>query len=413
MANAVGRRAFPLTLCLGVLLAAPIALGPQRHAAAAKPAAPEQLKPRHALKPLEGYYDEGFSIEPGGGRLAVVRTDASTFSKLEIIDLATGQISSSLDLGASDQAVDSIELLPNGGGTLLTLRELLTDRLSVALLDPSGRVTAKTPQAAAFARAELADGKGGSEAIVVGMDNKGVARFGVGGETTYTISAFRLAGLAPIGKPRVYKVGPEGLIKGMDIKFIAFHDGYAKILGQRAGGYDKKKDFRRPARMVVLDALTGKVASESEIEDVYAWALATKLRGERANRTVFSQLNQEQNGFDVIDGMGHKQPLPLAVPFRLYDHRTLQDQEGPEKSAYFVSVNIDPVNPDAVARKKADLPMLDLYAVDVAKRNASHRARILLPRPVSWKAGHGKLVVLKRFKSFARGGDALDVYDIN
>ncbi|HET6284304.1 MAG TPA: hypothetical protein VFH73_25330, partial [Polyangia bacterium] len=59
-----------------------------------------------------------------------------------------------------------------------------------------------------------------------------------------------------------------------------------------------------------------------------------------------------------------------------------------------------------------DLPMLDLYAVDVAKGSSSHRLRIMLPRPVTWKAGYGKLVVLKRFKSFTRGGDALDVYDI-
>jgi hypothetical protein len=164
--------------------------------------------------------------------------------------------------------------------------------------------------------------------------------------------------------------------------------------------------------MVVMDALTGKVASESEIEDVYAWALASKLRGERPNHTTFAQLNQEQNGFDVVDALGRKQPLPLAVPFRLYDHRTLHDQEGPEKGAYYVSIAIDPVNPDAVARKKADLPMLDLYTVDVARRTSAHRARIMLPRPVTWKAGYGKLVVLKRFKSFARGGDALDVYDL-
>ncbi|HET6283904.1 MAG TPA: hypothetical protein VFH73_23315 [Polyangia bacterium] len=383
--------------CLGLLF------GILPAAMAAKAAAPEVHKPLHALKPVEGYYDEGFSLEPGGGRLVVIRTDGATFSKLEIIDLKTGQLAGSADLGQSDQRVDAAELLANGAGTLLTIRDLTTDRLSAALLDATGRVTAKTPSATAFGR---------SESLVVAMDKKGVARFGTGSEVTYTISAFRLPGLAPVGKPHVFKVGPEGDIKGTDIKFISFHDGYAKILGQRAGSYDKQKDFRRPSRMVVLDALTGKVASENEIEDVYAWALASKLRGEKVNRTTFVQLNQEQNGFDVVDSLGRKQPLSLAVPFRLYDHRTLNDQEGPEKGAYYVAVAIDPVNPDAVARQKADLPMLDLYAVDVAKRSSTHRTRILLPRAVTWKAGYGKLVVLKRFKSFARGGDALDVYDI-
>jgi hypothetical protein len=31
---------------------------------------------------------------------------------------------------------------------------------------------------------------------------------------------------------------------------------------------------------------------------------------------------------------------------------------------------------------------------------------------VSWSTGGDRLVVLRRFKSFARGGDRIDVYDL-
>jgi hypothetical protein len=153
-------------------------------AVAGKSAAPEAQKPLHALKPLEGYYDEGFTIEPGGARLALIRTDGATFSKLEIIDLKTGQVADSTDLGQSDRSVEAAELLPNGAGTLLTIRDLSADRLSATVVDAAGRAGAKTQPAVAFGRSELADGKGGSESVVIAMDKKGVARFGIGGEVT-------------------------------------------------------------------------------------------------------------------------------------------------------------------------------------------------------------------------------------
>jgi len=104
--------------------------------------------------------------------------------------------------------------------------------------------------------------------------------------------------------------------------------------------------------------------------------------------------------------------VALAVPFRLYDATTLKDQEGPEKSTVYVSIAVDPVNPDAIARKKTDMPALDLYGVDLDSRKTRHRVRFLMARPVLWKAGAGKLIVLKRFKSFPRGGDELDIYDL-
>jgi hypothetical protein len=154
------------------------------------------------------------------------------------------------------------------------------------------------------------------------------------------------------------------------------------------------------------------VASEREIEDVYAWTRATALLDHQPNRTALAQLTTDHDGVQVIDPSGKITPVTLAVPFRLYDNTSLKDQEGPEPATLYVSLAIDPVNPDAIARQKTDTPALDLYAVDLNNHKARHRARILLTRPVLWKAGNGKLVVLKRFKSFPRGGDELDIYDL-
>jgi hypothetical protein len=380
----------------------------------ARVAGPPMQTPARTLHPTEGYYDDSFSLDASGKHLAVIRTDSASFSKLELFDLSSAgsQPENTIDLGKSDQVPESIELLPDGKSILLVVRDTITDKLWASVIDQAGRPVAKTPLQAAFGRAEISNGKGGAEPALVGLEKRTGGPAVLGGDTDYSVAAFRLANLSPIGKPHSYRVGATKDLKGTDISVVGFYDGFTRILGQRAGTYDKKQDFRRPSRMVVFDTLAGKVASESEIEDVYAWTRTAKLRAEQPNRTAFTQVNQEHDGLEIIDPKGNKVPVALAVPFRLYDTATLKDQEGPEKSTVYLSIAVDPVNPDAIARQKTDMPSLDLYAVDLDSRKARHRVRFLMARPVLWKAGAGKLIVLKRFKSFPRGGDELDVYDL-
>jgi hypothetical protein len=117
-------------------------------------------------------------------------------------------------------------------------------------------------------------------------------------------------------------------------------------------------------------------------------------------------------GIELVDAAGRLTPIPLAVPFRLYDRSTLKDQEGPAPGVLTFGIEVDPVNADAVARQKADRRALDVYGLAVG-RAAGLRARVALgTQPVVWAAAGDRVVVLSRFKSFARGGDRIDVYDL-
>ena len=62
-------------------------------AAAAAAKSPKPLEPRHTLKPPagEGYFDDVFAIDAEGKRLAAIRTDGATFSKLELYDVSHRQ----------------------------------------------------------------------------------------------------------------------------------------------------------------------------------------------------------------------------------------------------------------------------------------------------------------------------------
>jgi hypothetical protein len=389
---------------IGVVLAL-VSLAPSTAFAKNGPTAPKPLEPLHALKPPEGYFDEAFALEPGGARLYLVRTDGATFAKLEIVDLATGKTTSSFDLPKGQPGIERLEPLPDGKGVVVISREGTPEAplLAATVIDGAGKAGAKVGPALAFGRPNTPP-----QDILLAFDRKLGAH---AGDVTYTITPHRLDTLAPLGKPRAFKtVGGE--LKTPPFRILDFVDGYARAVGERPRAYDKKSDVRQPTRMAMLDTLTGKITQETEIGDVLAWAQAGKLRARHPGHAVFAELNPDESGVDVVDALGKKQPTPLAVPFGLYDSKSLTDQEGPEAGAFYFGIAVDPVKAEAIKRQKADLPMLDVYGAKAPEESPVMRARIFMPRNVAWRAGYGKLVVLKRFKSFTRGGDELDVYKL-
>jgi hypothetical protein len=382
-----------------LVITAAVGLAP---ALAAAKAAPKPLEPEHALKPPEGYFDEAFALEPGGARLWLVRTDGATFAKLEVVDLATGKTSASFDLPRGQTAVERLEPVGEGKGVVVIAREGTPEAplLTATLIDAAGKAGAKVGPAHAFGRPN------GQPDLILAFDRKAGSHEN---DVTYTITPYKLETLAPQGKPRLYKA-VAGELKTPPFRVLDFVDGYARAVGERPRAYVKKDDVREPPRMATLDTLTGKIGQEEAIADVMAWAQASKLRARHPGHAVFAELNPDDSGVDVVDAMGKKQPVELAVPFGLYDGKSLTDQEGPEPGAFYFGIAVDPLNADAIKRQKADLPMLDVYGARTGTESPSLRGRIFIPRNVTWRAGYGKLVVLKRFKSFTRGGDELDVY---
>lgn len=375
---------------------------------------PKPLEPVASIKPQggEGYFDEVFGLDDAGKNLAVVRTDGATFAKIEIYDLTAKppKLTGSFDPPNKNLIVTRIELLPPGKGMVLVGREKPDDSapLTAFLVDAAGKVTAKAGPATAFERPpEDGTARAG---LLVAFDRK---MSGHGAEATYAVTPYTLGTLAPSGKPRVYRTDVTGEIKGSPgVRLISFYDGYTRILGERLGAYDKVSDMRQPPKRAVIDALTGKTTAETQITDPIGWAVTGQLRRDHPGQSLFVDLNQDGSGVDVIDAMGKKVPAALSVPFRLYDPKTLHYEEGPAPGHLTFGIAVDPLNPDAVRRKKAAMPMLDLYAADTTDGAVKVRGRVFTPRPVTYRVRAETLVLLKRFKSFARGGDELQVFEL-
>jgi len=377
---------------------------------------PKPIEPAQTLKPKgmtggpEGYFDDVFGLDRAGKMLAVIRTDGASFAKLEIYDVATAKLTTSFDLPGTPLLPASLEPLPDGSGAVLVAREKPDDAAPVfAFGFASGKPVVKVGPTAGFERPP-ADGTPRAN-LLIGVDRK----LGKGAEATFTLTPYTFATLAPYGKSKnqkIHKIDASGQLGTPPVRFVGFFDGYTRILGERPGAYDKSADVRKPSRKVVVDALSGKVLSEGEISDVPGWAVSSLLRRQHPDRSVFVELNQDGSGVDVVDAMGKQRPATLPVPFRLYDIKSLLVEEGPAPGGLTFGLGLDPLNPDAIKRQKADLPMLDVYNADAEQGTVTLRGRVFTPRPVTWRMRADKLVVLKRFKSFSRGGDELQVFDL-
>jgi hypothetical protein len=388
-----------------------VALLPAVTAWAKPPKPPKQMEPRQVLKPPagQGYFDDVFAIDDEGKRLAVIRTDGATFSKLELFDTGSAKPLGGFDLPVNDLFPVEMELLAGNSGVLIVGRDKPDDLapLYAFRFDGAGKPAGKVGPATAFGRPP-ADGTARARLLVAFTRKLGAK----GVEATFTVAPYDVATLAPAGKPRVHHVDVAGELKPPGVRFIGFFDGFTRMLSERPGAYDKAGDIRGPSKMAIVDAITGKIEKEGTIADFTGWAQTGQLRQGHLDRSVFVELNEDGSGVDVVDAMGKKQPATLAVPFYMYDPKSLRVEEGPTPGQLTFGLAVDPVNKDAVQRQKVDLPMLDVYSADAGKGTVKLRGRIFIPRPVTWRSRADVLVVLKRWKSFSRGGDELQIYEL-
>jgi hypothetical protein len=114
--------------------------------------------------------------------------------------------------------------------------------------------------------------------------------------------------------------------------------------------------------------------------------------------------------------------VALDQPITNYDPKSLQGFVAADGSAWFV-LKMDPVNPDAVARKKADPEYVDVFHVG-ADGKATRKARVLetglrvrfgipgLENGGAAPATASRFWLLERSSGFERGGKTVTLYQL-
>ena len=169
--------------------------------------------------------------------------------------------------------------------------------------------------------------------------------------------------------------------------------------------------MRRPDRYTRLDAFGGKVLAESEVQDVLAFARVGLIRRDAPNQPVIAHFSDDRKKLLAVDGIGEYEVV-LPRPLWKYDATTLAWQTLDDKRVA-LSLTVDPVNPDAVNRHKADADDIDFYAID--RQTHAVRSILRLPgegRRSTWQLVGDRLLLMRKDKGFDRGGVALEVFDL-
>lgn len=370
-----------------------------------KPAKPEGVKLAATIHPSEGFVDDVYTFDGPGGRLALVRSDGSALAEVQVLDIAQGgALLAKFDASAQVGTVTRLAFA-GGGGNLLVVGRAAGEEETVRgfLFDASGKVLRKWGPATDISYAEV-------EGVEVAAVYK--VKPGKKGGTDYEVTVHRLDNGKVMGKKRVLKADAEGFIKQLEMKVLYWRNGYTQLVGQKKGGYDSYEDQRGHDTAAVYDVVAGIVVKAIPIGDLIEYTKVAKLRADRHNQTTFLVVAENLRGLEHITADDQRVGFTTAEPFSHYDTKTLQQEIAHDGKIYF-TLTIDPVNPDAVARKIADPELIDLYVWDPASAKATRLAR--LPkgdRPFAWHVAGSTWAVLRKHKGFDRGGPDLELYQL-
>jgi hypothetical protein len=386
-------------ITLRVAAVAVVVLAAAASTAVADRAAPAPLVGVHQearIAPTRGFVDDAIAAE--GTRLAYVNTDAATFTELVVYDVAAGaeKLRAALpgDLGTP------VELHLVDHGRVLVIGRTTDGTSRGVLVGPDGKTLRHYGPAHDLALVE----RRGAPRIAVHQVSQAA-----GGVTRHQVELVDLATGRRIGKTRTLEVDGHDACKKLDFQIAYWTDGYTHAVGTKGGHYDPKEDQRTPDAAGDLDVLTRSFKVRA-ISDPMEHQRRLNIMHGRSGQPSFARMSNDLSAVEVWKA-GVPTTLTLDQPVLQYDPTTLASSVD-DHGHVWVGLVVDPVNVEAVHRKKADPPYLDLYRVDGAR--AVRKARVLAPakRKLSWGVAGDRWWVLERNVGFDRGGPVLTIYKL-
>jgi hypothetical protein len=380
--------------CPRARMAAWLILGCLLHSAGAAQA---QTKPAHQYLPPSGtYIADAFALREDGGQLAYVTTTGTKDIVLHLVDLAP------------EERHREVGGVP---GRVQALHFLGPDRILVVTRSGAGQVlgtvvTGAGPEAARVGPADhIALGRFDGKPVVTAYTKPA----GKTGE--HQLAAFDVAGLQMVTSRKVAIDGQRRLeVGGEKVRLLWWGEDFTLAAVRHPGKHDQAQDLRLPDRFGRVDLLTGKLIDDADI-DPAGFARLASIQRLYPGRTTFVHLDARSRKLLLVDGT-RSQLLQPARSLGRYDPAAVGVQKlGPDD--VLVSLTVDPLNREAAARKQRDRHEIELYSVNPA--TGAMNLRLTLDgenRPAVWRVGGDKLALLRKHRSFARGGVVLQVFPL-
>jgi hypothetical protein len=202
--------------------------------------------------------------------------------------------------------------------------------------------------------------------------------------------------------------------KKLDFRVNHWADGYTRAIGLKGGEWDrknKKSNVRGPDSEATYDLLTGKLTDQKTITDLVEQRKRYQLLADAGGQLDLVRTSWDNKAIQIWF-RGQARTIELDQPLAQYDMTSLQGVVQPDGSAW-LSLKIDPVNADAVARKKADPEYLDVFRIGANEPKAVRKARIPAKNQ-RFKFGtlDKYFWLLERSTGFDRGGRNITIYSL-
>lgn len=350
------------------------------------------------LTAATGFIDDPIATDDR--RIAYVVADAAAVCELHVVTLAT-KAETVTDLS-------KVTLHPVG-------LELVGDRAFVIGATEDGNQTA--------ALVEIAPGKGRSGVVyklppathIAVITREGKKRVAVHRATAsqagtrHEIDLVALETGKRLGGSRI-ELDASGTDKQLELKVNHWSDGMTRAHGIKGGEWDKKENQRSPDQEATFDLVTGKLVDRTPIADLFEQRKRFGVLADAGGKLDFARMLPDNTAIQIWTA-GKPHSLELDQPLGIYEPKSLQAIVAPDGSAW-LALKVDPVNPDAVARKKADPEYLDVFRAG-SNGKAVRKARVLATG-VKHRFGitGDKLWLLELSPGSDRGGRNLVIYQM-
>jgi hypothetical protein len=199
--------------------------------------------------------------------------------------------------------------------------------------------------------------------------------------------------------------------KKLDFRVNHWSEGWTRVSGFKGGEWNKKENQRTPDTEATYDLVAGKLVENKAITDLVEQRKRYLMLADAGGQLDFLRMVWDNSAVQVWS-RGTPREVTLDQPVTNYDAKSLQGVVAPDGSAW-IALKVDPVNAEAVARKKADLEYLDLFRLNAGETKATRKARIPA-KDLRFRFGviDGHVWLLERSTGFDRGGRNITIYQI-
>ncbi len=363
-------------------------------AAAPKPAALIGAEPVITVTAQTGFVDD--PVASDGQRLAYVLGD-STKSELHVMTIATKQ----------DQAVDisAVTLHP-------IALALVGDRALVIGQGDDGQQTATLVELSARGKVEYTIPAATTMTLIMRDGRQRLAVHRAVATKTGTRHDVQILAL-DTGRALAsghLELDATGNDPKLELHVNHWADGFSRAIGTKGGAWDPKENQRTPDGEATYDLATDRFIDKRAISDLFEQRKRYQVMADAGGVVDFVHMTWD-NSAPQLWHNGHPKPVELDQAMQQYDPKSLQGIVAADGSAW-IALKVDPVNPDAVARQKADPEYFDVFTV-TADGKATRRARILGTN-TRFRLGviGDKFWLLERSNGFDRGGKSLTLYQL-